>query len=77
LWRIDQLLSKNHETSNEYSRCYATGISEQRFGKNVPAETRLTQQYIYNGNDIIFYVDRSEELKKDNWVNPVQLSVVS
>jgi hypothetical protein len=44
LCSIDPLLSRDLETSNMYSRCYAMGeytttISEQRLGKHVLAET--------------------------------------
>jgi hypothetical protein len=69
LWRTDPLLSKDLETNNEYSRCYA--IDEETNGRfcatarlTRPAETRRTQQYSYNGNGGVFYVVRAEELKK-------------
>jgi hypothetical protein len=38
MWRIDPLLGKSLEANYEYSVCYATATSEQRFSKHVPAE---------------------------------------
>jgi hypothetical protein len=34
-------------------------ISEQRLGKHVPAETRRTRQYSYNGDGSVFYEVRT------------------
>jgi hypothetical protein len=41
-----------------------TAISEKRLGKHIPAETRSTQQYVYNGNGSVFYVARADDLQR-------------
>jgi hypothetical protein len=52
-------------------------IYEQRLGKHVPAETRRTQQYSYNGKGGVFYVVRAEKLKRRQLRQSSSVPVVS